>query len=676
MNPAVHLTICSRDAALRQRLTGYLSARAQVRSVEGQEELERLAGHYGSAVILLDLRNRECLLHLSAFMAAHPLCVIIAMGEPRSEPMLAAENLGVFSCEPLDAEREHLQSVVGRASDYLSALLENEILREEAGVSAHRPPAAPAEESRSQPRWQLRNLSQALRKIEKLDALLEATVENVAASALVSRAGLFYRPRDGEVYRLRAGLRCLEETARLEYPARDPLVRWLAIHDHLVSRSNLEHIRPAAERHMLKQALDEMGAEAILPLHARGRVLGWLFVGHRATGIPFETADLENLSELADHVSTVLENALLYEEVAVQKTLAETLLHSMPTGIVAVGLNGVVRWFNTSAQHILGVSPNKVLNNPLRSLGSRLADILQRTLEGAPTEKPLEWVDPLTRRFLAVQSHRLMNGDACLGAVALVQDLTVERLLEEKKDQLERAAFWTELAASMSHEVRNPLVAIKTFAQLLPERFNDPEFRADFSRHVTAEVDRLNGIIEQINAFAHPPQIKMQLVALREAVAKGVKLACQRHPQHGIVIESSIPDRLPFVVGDESALAECFAHLVVNAMEAVEGKSGGRIDITAKAVDPADLRQGVCVVIRDNGRGIPADARDKVFSPFYTTKARGMGLGLPIVRRTIVDHNGRVNIESGSQGTTVSVLLPGGRELERSEVNHEADIGR
>ena len=82
--------------------------------------------------------------------------------------------------------------------------------------------------------------------------------------------------------------------------------------------------------------------------------------------------------------------------------------------------------------------------------------------------------------------------------------------------QLERAQFWTDLAAGMSHEIRNPLVAIKTFAQLLPERYADAEFRAEFSRLVAGEVDRLNGIIEQINAFAHPPALAVpRMTAVR-----------------------------------------------------------------------------------------------------------------------------------------------------------------
>ena len=99
--------------------------------------------------------------------------------------------------------------------------------------------------------------------------------------------------------------------------------------------------------------------------------------------------------------------------------------------------------------------------------------------------------------------------------------MTPEESLRQKQELLDRAAFWTDLAASMSHEVRNPLVAIKTFAQLLPERFDDPDFRRDFNEIVVQEIDRLDLIITQINNFAHPPELQFQTARSACADEKG-----------------------------------------------------------------------------------------------------------------------------------------------------------
>ncbi|MEP6603339.1 MAG: ATP-binding protein, partial [Spartobacteria bacterium] len=112
------------------------------------------------------------------------------------------------------------------------------------------------------------------------------------------------------------------------------------------------------------------------------------------------------------------------------------------------------------------------------------------------------------------------------------------------------------------------------------------------------------------------------------------------------------------VGGDETALAEAFAHLLANAAESVSNQEKPKITLSAKSLREGKRANGVMVTVRDNGKGIAPDLKDKIFSPFCTTKARGMGLGLPIVKRTVFDHKGRVDVDSSSQGTQVSVMLP------------------
>jgi len=252
----------------------------------------------------------------------------------------------------------------------------------------------------------------------------------------------------------------------------------------------------------------------------------------------------------------------------------------------------------------------------------------------------------------------LVDQKTALGAVAVVHDLTAEDNLRQKQDLVDRAAFWTDLAASMSHEIRNPLVAIKTFAQLLPERFDDADFRKDFNEIVVQEIDRLDKIITQINNFAHPSELVMKPVDVRTSVKKAIELAKTRVTKNGVAIDTTLPNDLPRVLGDEDALAEAFAHLVANAAEATSGQTKPRITLAAKSIREGGRASGVVITIQDNGRGISADLREKIFSPFCTTKARGMGLGLPIVKRTVFDHNGRVDIYSNPHGTSVSIMLP------------------
>jgi PAS domain S-box-containing protein len=661
MTPPAVCILYTQDSDLVRRVKAFLRTVAQVRHVAEADRLDAVLQQTSPAVLLMDLRAKESRDLLDQIQKEWPEVLITALGTPRSEPLREAEELGIYAAEDAQLDRRRFQALVSRAFDHLRVLQENRDLREETRLvpvadSPRR--LTPMVHERSASSLPLLRFPRVFRRFDNVDALLASVVEGVADAAMVTRVGIFSRIRQSDRYRLRAGLRCLPETYDLEYGDRDPLVRWFELHAHLISRTNLAQSHDQVQRSLLRRSLDTFGAEVIVPLHARGRIMGWLFFGHRVTGQPFDFSDLESLMLLAEHVSTVLENALLNEEITVQKTLAETLLKSIPPGIVATDEDAVIRWFNPTAEQILGLEASEVLNKPVEAAGSKLAALLRDTLDAKTTLPPQQWIDPNTRRSLSVQTRRLVNQRTPLGAVAVVEDLTNEEGLRQKQELLDRTAFWTDLAASMSHEVRNPLVAIKTFAQLLPERFDDPDFRRDFNEIVVQEIDRLDKIITQINNFAHPPELVMKPIDLRASVNKAVEMARSRFAENGMDVETTLPNDLPKVLGDEGALTEAFAHLVANAAEAASGQQKPRVMLSAKPIREGQRTSGVVVTIQDNGKGISADLKDKIFSPFCTTKARGMGLGLPIVKRTVFDHNGRVDIESNPRGTSVSVMLP------------------
>lgn len=652
--------VYTQDADVARRVKAYLRSMAQVRHVSEADRLDAVLRQNSPVVALLDLRARDSRTLAEQLGRDWPDSLVIALGVPRSEPLREAEQSGIYAAEDLQLERRRFQALVGRAFDFLALRQSNRELEEAVRViPAPLVAAAPRNsQDHASPPPMLR-LSHALRRFDNVEKLLENLVESVAEAAGVARVGIFSRIRRGDRYQLRAGLRCLPETSELDFNERDPLVRWFETNAHLVARANLPHVLDSGQRNLLRRALDNFGAEVIVPLNARGRVIGWIFFGHRLTGQPFDYAGLESLMSLAEHVSTLLENALLYEEIALQKTLAETLLKSIPPGIVAIDDDGIIRWFNPPAETILNVTASEAVNRSVEVTGGKLAAMLRETLDAKENLPTKNWIDPKTRRSLAVETRRLLDRGIPLGAVAVIQDLTQEEDLRHKQDLVDRAAFWTDLAASMSHEIRNPLVAIKTFAQLLPERFDDEEFREDFNRIVVQEIDRLDKIITQINSFAHPAELIMKPLDIRASVQRGVEIARERLSVNGgVAIDTELPTNLPSVLGDETALAETFAHLVANAAEAMGEQKKPRITLSAKPLRDGGRDSGVLVTVQDNGRGITPEMRDKVFSPFCTTKARGMGLGLPIVKRTVYDHNGRVDIDSSVRGTAVNIALP------------------
>ncbi len=660
MIPSAACILYTEDSDFVRRTRAFLRSSIEVRHVDQANRLDPVLQQNHPALLLVDLRSKESQELIEQVQLEWRDVLIIGFGVPRSEPLRDAERLGIYATEDLKLERHYFQVLVGRALDHLRVLEDNRVLREEAArvpvlAGSHALEAMPEKAESSLP---ILRFPRAFRPVDSVDRLVHNVVDGLADAAMVTRLGMFLRQRPNDRFRFRAGLRCLPETQRREYGDRDPLVRWFEFHGHLIYRAHLPQIRDSAQRELLRRTLDSFGAEIIIPLHTGSEITGWLFFGHRLTGQPFDQQSLETLMTLSDHVSIMLQNFSLQEEVQRQKILAETLLTTIPPGIVASDEQAVIRWCNRTAESLLGLSAGAILDKAVEAAGSRIGSLLRETLAGA-NELPAEhWVDAKTRRSLCVQARRLIHEQKPLGAVAVIQDRTPEEALRQKQELLDRAAFWTDLAASMSHEVRNPLVAIKTFAQLLPERFHDADFRRDFNEIVLQEIDRLDLIITQINNFAHPPELKFKPLDVRQPVKRAIELARSRQQQNGFSIETTFPDDLPEVIGDETALAEAFAHLVANAAEATHGQAKAKITLSAKSVREGDHTSGVVVTVQDNGRGIAADLKDKIFSPFCTTKPRGMGLGLPIVKRTVFDHNGRVDIDSDARGTSVSVLLP------------------
>jgi nitrogen-specific signal transduction histidine kinase len=610
-----------------------------------------LLRQHHDTLLFVDLRAADCVSILPELIKEFPDMVIVALGAARSDPGLRAVSVGIYALESGEVDRLRLQTLFDQAQAHLRLQQENRVLKE----SLHRP-VAPVAASRENIAPSLYHFSSAFRRFDNIGIMLESIVEGVASCARVSRVSVF-SITPAEIYRFRAGIKCMEDTRTLEFKKTHPFVQWLQIHAHSISRSMLRHIETMEERLLLEKTLDLAGAEAILPLFGRERLIGWLCIGRSSSGAPFEQRDIEELTLLAEHVSVTIENSLLHESIAIQKALAENLLQAIPVGIIATGADGAVRWFNSGAETLLNVSAADMIGRPIERLSSYIASLLNRCMAGEKAVGPVEWTEPRTRRGLSIQIRRLQQSGQCMGAMAVLNDLTEERILREKQNNLERASFWNELATAISHEVRNPLVAISTFSQLLPERYADEEFRTQFRDLTTQEVARLNGMIDQLDEYANPTKLEFAPVNTGELLETAL---CNVRSGNVAVreVRVEVESGLPSIEGDIDVLADSIARLLHNTFAAVEGTAHPCIVLKAFAGKIGTGRSAVIIEVRDNGTGIPVELREKVFSPFCTTKARGVGLGLPIVRRTMIDHGGLVAIESGDTGTIVRLSLP------------------
>jgi len=323
-----------------------------------------------------------------------------------------------------------------------------------------------------------------------------------------------------------------------------------------------------------------------------------------------------------------------------------------------MGLDGTVRWFNPGAEKLLNMESSDVVGQPIERVSSRIASLLNHCIETENRIETVQWLEPESRRELSIQTCRLQQNGQCVGAMAVVNDLTEEKILREKQNNLERATFWNELAAAISHEVRNPLVAISTFSQLLPERYTDEEFRTQFRDLTTQEVSRLNQMIDQLDEYANQRELQFVEVNVEDLFDQAICKARQSDetPQCAVNIELQ-PD-LPLIHGDIDALTDSVSRLLTNAFSAVKESAPPIITLKASRGEIGIARLAVIIEVCDNGTGLSEDIIKKAFSPFCTTKARGVGLGLPIVRRTMIDHGGLIAIESHPGNTVVTLSLP------------------
>ena len=664
----------SDDAELRHRLAAILHDRTYVCHAPDQMRLEELLGGSEPMLLFVDLRAMGGLELLPRLSRLHPQAVTVALGHPESVPFLAAREAGVYKVEDLEADRRTLRELAERVLERVGWMQETQMLRDELvrlrtmqqhAVSTHRNTTAQGRNPLG-----LRHLVKSTQHLDRLEDLFEKIVDGVASAAMVTRVGLFYRHENDTHYRLQSSRCCLEDTPALEFSDRDPLVRWLQRHPRLITRASLDHIADPSERTLLRRSLDLLGAETFIPLNLRGRVLGWLFTG-QTDGLPFDHNDHPELSFLSEHVVQALENSIKHQQVLSQKTLGENLLQMMPTAVVTVDAEGFVTWSNAPSEALFPAlargldRASAAASRPsarvaVEELGSQIAGLVRNALAGDPSPLP-QFVEGRAAggRTFAVRTRQLSGGGKCLGAVALVDDITDQLQAEVQQEQLDRARFWRELAGAVSHEIRNPLVAIKTFTQLLPARYTDEHFRLEFREMVTREVGRLDGIVSQIEGFAHPTAGVIDQADLSSLLQEAADQARAATETVDAQIKVAADEDLPAWNGDARALVQCFQHLFINSIEAAANKKiRAQINVRLVATRAGKLITGFRLAIADNGAGIAPEVFESVFSPFCSTKAQGLGLGLPIAQRVILDHGGRIELDSGALGLCVNITLP------------------
>lgn len=351
--------------------------------------------------------------------------------------------------------------------------------------------------------------------------------------------------------------------------------------------------------------------------------------------------------------------AILARRLERERDLMETVLDTLREGVIVLSHDSAIEYANTAAVRLLGVSEEAVNGSELRRVAPDIAKALDMPVAVEALTREVEVRYPESR-VLRLHLTRVGGSQDAERArrVAVLSDITAERVQAEDRVESERIDSIVALAAGVAHEVGNPLNAIGIHLQLLQreaEKLGDSpaaEKVRNAAQVCRSEITRLDGIVRDfLGAVRHAPPdlVDADLVTV---VAETMNLLKDQCGQLGIRVAVDVANDIPLIMADRNQVKQALFNVMKNALEAMD--RGGEIFIHLEADD-----EWVVLSVKDTGVGIPADKLTRVFDAYYTTKASGGGLGMLILLRILRAHGGTVDIQSTPNvGTTVTLRFP------------------
>ncbi|MFW6413729.1 MAG: ATP-binding protein [Verrucomicrobiota bacterium] len=384
----------------------------------------------------------------------------------------------------------------------------------------------------------------------------------------------------------------------------------------------------------------------------RNALMGAIFLGEPAQENTYTREDLRLLQAMAFEAAVVLDNARLHEDLLASHRHYKAILQYMQRGVLAVDQNLNIITINKAAQTILGADANSDPKQKLEDIVPEFAPLLKNALAGKIGRQGEEINIIRNEQSIPCGCETsLLYGASGTGFGALIvfEDLTDKKRFETEVRRVDRLASVGTLAAGVAHEIKNPLVSIQTFAQLLPQRYNDNDFRNNFGGVVRNEIERINKLIASLLDFARPHQVNSGNVELAELIDRASTLLENQFKKNNVDFQTDVEEMLPPVIGDSEQLFQVIFNLLQNAAQAVDGEGGNitvKINCDLSSARWRSDNKSVYLRIADDGCGIEEKEIQHIFDPFYSTKSDGSGLGLSICHSIIEEHGAKIDVTS------------------------------
>jgi two-component system sensor kinase FixL len=451
------------------------------------------------------------------------------------------------------------------------------------------------------------------------------------------------------------------------------------------SRGRIEAFNPAAERLFGYSEAEVLGQNVsmLMPQPYRGEHDGYLgrylatgekkiigsgreVTGQRRDGTTFPLhlsvgeTEVDGEQKFTGIIHDLSSRVSLEERLRASEARWRSVIDSAVDGIIVIDVTGCIESFNPAAERLFGYTEAQVLGKNVNVLMpspyheehdgymSRYLTTGEKKIIGIGREVKGLRRDGTTFPLRLSVGELNVNGERKF--TGIVADLSARVRMEEQLREQTSLARLGEMAAVIAHEVKNPLAGIRGAIQVIGGRLPKESKDAAVVKEILNRIDTLNELIKDLLLFARPPHPRPLPVDLAGLVRMTADLLAGDPALKGIAIH--INGAAPPVMADAELLKIVFQNLLVNSAQAMQGR--GDIRVTLQPVNGV-LR----VTVRDAGPGIAADVLERIFTPFFTTKARGTGLGLATAKRIVEAHAGRIAIDSApGGGTTVTVELP------------------
>ena len=448
-------------------------------------------------------------------------------------------------------------------------------------------------------------------------------------------------------------------------------IKYLTTHQEPLVLDELHRMQQTPELEAVEKQMASLQIAVAMGIFAREHLAGVMLLGPRLSRRIYGSVEQNALQVLCGQLAIAIDNAQLFTEVQNAKIYNEILLQNLTTGVIAAGADGRITVFNNEAEQITGSKSQNLLDRPIEDLPAALRNLVRETLHSAERPENRELIlDSAEGSVVVRASSSIFHGQQgeMLGVLIVLTDITALKRLELQIRRSDRLASLGTLSAGMAHEIKNPLVSIKTFAQLLPERYQDSDFRETFSNLIGHEIDRIDSLVNQLLRFARPAKPLLKPMHVHTVLEKSLQLVGHRLYQKEIKLTRSWQADVDTIRADADQLEQVFLNFFLNAMDAM--KRGGEMVVSteiraaeewvaAVTGSNGDVHEILRITVRDNGEGIRNEDIPHVFDPFFTTKDYGTGLGLSVVHGIIQEHSGQIEVESElSKGTAFHILLP------------------